>query len=62
MNSEIPEAIRIAAYEDELHRQMLEAANRLDWRTASRIAALIGERDPIDHEASYEKAQQAPPI
>lgn len=46
------------AYEAELHRQMLEAANRLDWRTASRIAALIGERDPIDHE----KADLPPPI
>ena len=48
--NEIPISVRVNAYENELRRQMLEAANRLDWRTASRIAALIGERDPVEHE------------
>ena len=38
------------AYESELRRQALEAYMRLDYVTASRIAKLIGDADPIEHE------------
>lgn len=34
----------------ELRRQGLEAYMRLDYVTASRIAKLLGDQDPVDHE------------
>jgi hypothetical protein len=43
---------RIAAYEAELRRQVNEAWMRLDYKTADRIAALIGDPLPTEHEAA----------
>lgn len=37
-------------YENELRRQVLDAWMRADYVTASRIAKLIGDADPIEHE------------
>lgn len=34
----------------ELRRQGLEAYMRLDYTTASRIAKLLGDPDPVEHE------------
>lgn len=35
---------------EELRRQGLEAYMRLDYTTASRIAKLLGDPDPVEHE------------
>lgn len=48
------------AYEAELRRQLLEAWMRADYVTASRIAKLIGDPDPIDHELEDLREHSSP--
>lgn len=49
-------------YENELRRQALEAWMRADYITASRIAKLIGDADPIEHELADLKPSAVPQI
>lgn len=48
----------IAGLRSELRRQLTEAWMRLDYATADRIADLLGERRPSDHEAEDTKCSR----
>lgn len=54
MSKSVQDVMRQMEYAEqlvkELRRQGLEAYMRLDYVTASRIAKLLGDHDPVEHE------------